>query len=112
MGSETKYTEQDVLALVEAARDAGDALQSASRTPNKDPQHSDAIRELGERIGYGALMCGAAALWRESLAPMGIAGSEFASGPCVSTAQSRLARIDAALMPFRGLVFEEHSNGK
>ena len=92
--------DQQVLALVEAARDAGDVLQSAASPSNLDPQYSDQIAALGERIGYGALMHGASALWRKSLGDL--AGSEFAAGPCVSTAASRLARLDDALMPFRG----------
>ena len=95
------FTEKDIAALVAAARDAGDALESAARPSFLDPDHSNAIKELGDRIGYGALMSGASALWRETLGDL--AGSEFASGPCVSTASSRLARIDEALMPFRGV---------
>lgn len=91
---------QQVLALVEAARDAGDVLQSAAAPSNLDPQFSGQIAALGERIGYGALMHGASALWRKSLGDL--AGGEFAAGPCVSTAASRLARLDDALMPFRG----------
>ena len=91
---------QQVLALVEAARDAGDVLQSAASPSNLDPQYSDQIAALGERIGYGALMHGASALWRKSLGDL--AGGEFAAGPCVSTAASRLVRLDDALMPFRG----------
>lgn len=42
-----------------------------------------AVRALGERIGYGNLMHITERMWRESLEPVGLAGGEFAVGPCV-----------------------------
>ena len=96
-----KSRDDKVLVLVAAARDAGDVLETASRAALLDPDYSDEIKRIGERIGYGALMTGASALWRASLGEL--AGSEFAVGPCVSQAQSRLERLDDALMPFRGM---------
>lgn len=95
-----KSPKNQVLALVDAARDAGDVLESASRAAFLDPNYNEEIKRIGERIGYGALMSGASVLWRESLGEL--AGAEFAVGPCVSQVQSRLVRLDDALMPFRG----------
>ncbi len=43
------------------------------------------IKQVGERIGYGRIMQIGQELWREQLEEMGLAGGEFASGPCVAS---------------------------
>jgi hypothetical protein len=43
-----------------------------------------AVRDLGEAIGYGRLMQLAEELWREKLVPEGIQGGELTVGPCAS----------------------------
>jgi hypothetical protein len=88
-------------AMAEALADAGDVLELASRPARVDPDRhfSEQVKALGELGGYGALMATASALWREKLGDL--AGGEFAAGPCVSTAASRVVRIDEALIAFR-----------
>lgn len=44
----------------------------------------EAVRELGDRIGYGNMMHLAEQVWREKLIPQGLEGGEFAHGPCVA----------------------------
>lgn len=38
---------------------------------NQIQKEAQAVKELGERIGYGNMMCLASALWRESLSNKG-----------------------------------------
>ena len=59
----------------------------------KDPDHSGRIEQLGEAIGFGALMAGASAVWSEKAAARGIAGSEFVAGPCQATVGKVLGMI-------------------
>lgn len=61
--------------FMEATEDA------ALNPPERDPEHWEAVEELGKRIGYGALMTSASASWRES----GGGGWEFTVGPCRAT---------------------------
>jgi hypothetical protein len=63
-------------------------------------QERDAVRSLGERIGYGNMMTLAQELWREKLDAQGVAGGEFSLGPCVGvTGKSQLTTEDLAV-PF------------
>lgn len=55
-----------------------------------DPYYSSLIEELGEKIGYGALMHGASAIWRKKCDAEGVTGSEFVVGPCRQTAVKML----------------------
>lgn len=41
------------------------------------------IQALGERVGFGRMMSAASSLWRQLLAKEGMAGGEFAVGPCI-----------------------------
>lgn len=80
-------------ALVQA-----EIFADASSMPSRlDPDHSAEIRELGQRIGYGALMHGASALWRVYLEERGLAGGEFVVGTCQTTANNAHRNIRAAL---------------
>lgn len=42
----------------------------------------DAVRLLGERIGYGAVMQAAEIAWRQKLEAAGYPGGEHSVGPC------------------------------
>jgi len=45
----------------------------------------EAVRKLGDQIGYGRMMHLAEAMWREKqLASGGTAGAEFTVGPCAT----------------------------
>lgn len=44
----------------------------------------EAVRSLGDNIGYGNMMDLAQECWRDVLASDNLAGGEFAIGPCVS----------------------------
>ncbi len=85
--------------LREALIDVGEVLASAAKPAKKDPNKhfTDSVKALGEMGGYGALMVTASALWRETLEAQGLAGGEFAAGPCVSTADSVAVAVRAAL---------------
>lgn len=63
----------------------------------KDPTYGDVVEDLGERIGYGALISSASASWRESAKRNGYpAGGEFVVGPCMSVLlRTRALAIDA-----------------
>lgn len=65
--------------------------------PFKDPQYHEMVTQLGDRIGYGALMSAASVAWRERLKEHDLEGGEFCAGPCVSTVKSRLVHARAAL---------------
>lgn len=89
--------------LLDDAQDIFDDAAHPSRvTP--DQEVNNEVRELGRRIGFGALMSCASAQWREMLAADGIAGGEFVCSPCRSTASNAADRIDAFLTSIRGEV--------
>ena len=74
-----------VAVLEEALKDATETLSSVEIPSLLDPFHSPEIAALGDRIGYGALMHGASALWRHKLESEGGSGGEFVVGPCQKT---------------------------
>ena len=87
-----------VAELEAALTEAEDTLQLCEHLSLPDPVHRDVVESLGERIGYGALMSTASALWRERLIAQGLkGGGEFVSGPCHSTVLGTLKIIRAAL---------------
>lgn len=43
-----------------------------------------AVRELGQKIGFGRIMQLCEQLWREELATANMQGGEFAHGPCTA----------------------------
>ncbi len=47
-------------------------------------EEESAVRELGDRIGYGRLMQLGEKLWREKLKPLGLEGGEHTTGPCAT----------------------------
>lgn len=50
----------------------------------RDRDEAKAVREIGERIGYGRTMRLAEKLWREKLAEQGHPGGEHTTGPCAA----------------------------
>lgn len=67
-------------------RDFMDATEPAARPAFRDPTYGDRVEQLGDEIGYGALMSSASASWRERLIRSGYAsGGEFVVGPCMGT---------------------------
>jgi hypothetical protein len=89
--------------LVDALQECIAALRLATRVPPRDLQNEPAVRALGERIGYGALMATASDVWRQRLAEDGApVGGEFVCGPCRSTAALALAAAEAALAQISG----------
>jgi hypothetical protein len=85
----------EVVEAVASLRGARDALASAASVPIADPYILVELRALCERAGYGNVMSSASALWRERLGDL--AGGEFVSAPCRSTAVNALAAVDAAI---------------
>ena len=88
--------------LLNAVADLLDALEPCSGPARIDPQHGQAIRELGDRIGYGALMSGASAEWREYLGRRGLpSGAEYVAGPCYLVLKAAFDRTTKAFEPFK-----------
>ena len=84
--------------LEAALRDAEETLRLVEHPAFPDPAHHQAVKALGLRIGFGALMSTASAAWRETLEAEGYpAGGEYVAGPCFGTVASCLAKIRAAL---------------
>lgn len=96
MAEEARATtaEAQARAMREALEELVDTLTPASYPAMKDPAHHDEIKRLGDRIGYGALMAGASAAWREATPHK---GSEFVAGPCYSVLKADYDRAVAAL---------------
>lgn len=86
--------EASLATMREALEELVDTLTPASYPAMKDPAHHDDIKRLGDRIGYGALMAGASAAWREVTPHK---GSEFVAGPCYSVLKADYDRAVAAL---------------
>lgn len=83
--------------LEEALRECIDVLVLAVEPlPREDPDFGHLVRELGDRIGYGAMMSSASAAWRAKLHPAQ-RGGEHAHGACVSTIQHTLRKARSAL---------------
>ena len=81
--------------LSAALDDAREVLALACLESIADPHILIELRELCERAGYGNVMSSASAIWRQRLGDL--AGSEFCAGPCRSTAESTIAKIDNVL---------------
>jgi len=62
-----------------------EGIQMVLRILDEENQQGEKelIAELGESIGFGRIMNLAEECWREVLEPMGFAGGEFRTGPCV-----------------------------
>jgi hypothetical protein len=45
-------------------------------------EERNAVRQLGDLIGYGRMMQLAEQVWRSKLEPDGLAGGEHTTGPC------------------------------
>lgn len=86
--------EASLATMREALEELVDTLTPASYPAMKDPAHHDEIKRLGDRIGYGALMAGASAAWREATPHK---GSEFVAGPCYSVLKADYDRARRAL---------------
>jgi hypothetical protein len=84
--------------LRKALEEAEETLGLVQSKALPDPRHHDQVKELGKKIGFGALMSTAEAGWREVLEEVGLPfGGEFVSGPCRSTVDNCLSVIRAAL---------------
>lgn len=87
-----------IRALEDALREFLDITEPASIPAFKDPAHGAVVEQLGERIGYGALIASASASWRESNKRQGYpAGGEFVVGPCYSVLMGARKKALAAL---------------
>lgn len=87
--------------LVEALRVAVDTLALTEREKTEDPQYGEYIRSIGDKIGYGALMCGAQAEWRKRLREDGDpVGGEFVAGPCYITVLDTLKILRSAIQAY------------
>jgi hypothetical protein len=96
--SERDRATAEIRELRDALEELIDTLTPAEREPIKDIAHSDEVRRLGLRIGFGALMAAADYEWREHLARNGSpVGGEFVAGPCRSVLQYDMKRARAAI---------------
>jgi hypothetical protein len=68
-------------------------LQPTLRAPSESLHIRQAVRELGERIGYGCLMSAAQYEWREKLKEQGLEGGEFAVGHCVAVYENEIKQL-------------------
>ncbi len=85
-------------ALHTALQELVNVFAVAEILPLMDTQHRAEISELGKRVGYGAMMTTAQALWREQLYAEGYpVGGEFVSAPCYATAVAALKKARDAL---------------
>jgi len=79
-------------AVRNALLECKEILDLQARPCHVDPQYGKEVEELGERIGYGALMVSASASWEKKLLRIhGIAGG--AHGVAVGRTSSRKALL-------------------
>lgn len=78
-------------------REFMDITSPAARIGWEDPDYGAAVRELGDRIGYGAMMASAQAAWRAKLARDGLEGGEHTHGPCYAVLMQVRAKAEEAL---------------
>lgn len=90
----TAASEARIAELEGALKEAEEVFSLVERPAITDPDYHAVIAQLGERIGFGALMSGASAEWRKR---GDIEGAEFVAGPCHATVVSTLAMIRQAL---------------
>lgn len=101
-------TGDGVTALIGALSHAHDLLQQMTyQRECPDPEHADDVRLLGERIGYGAMMASATALWPHKLADDGCAGGEFVTGLCRTTIERGVRRLEEALAEWHSLATKD-----
>ena len=72
---------------------------------DRDQEVNMAVKQLGDRIGYGALMTTASAIWGVKLAAQGLAGAEFVCSTCRKTAGNARDKIKSTLTAIKG---EDH----
>ncbi|MER9769006.1 hypothetical protein NKJ09_23410 [Mesorhizobium sp. M0189] len=86
------------LTMLGALKECIETLALVEYPSHTDPVHGEVVRDLGSRIGYGALMSSASASWRAALENRGgPVGGEFVAGPCQ-------AMVDRALKQAREAV--------
>lgn len=91
---------EEIERLREGLTEAEETLRLVEHPAFPDPIYHHQVKDLGNSIGFGALMSTASAAWREILAEKGYPiGSEFVAGPCHGTVVATLAKIRAALIP-------------
>ena len=69
----------------EAIADDPEIQAIVARMAAREAPDLATLRAICERIGYGRVMQAASSMWRERLAPDGLAGGEHTCGPCQST---------------------------
>jgi hypothetical protein len=60
-------------------------LFSEEHLKSREQFEERVVRSIGKDFGYGQVMHLCQKLWRESLEAKGMAGGEFAIGPCVAS---------------------------
>ena len=92
---------REILRLRAALLDFMEITEVSAQAPIRDPKYASEIRALGREIGYGALMAGAAAEWREIMRgkPNHPQGTEFSVGPCMAVLLDTRERARRALNP-------------
>lgn len=94
-------------ALAEALEDAEETLGFSRSTPFPDPAYHETVKELGRRIGFGALMSTAEAAWKEVAAEQRIPeGTEFVCGPTRSQYNKILRTVSRARALLRSRGFD------
>lgn len=89
---------RDVLAMRAALLKAEEVFELVEHPKEAFTPHVLEVAALGDRIGYGALMSTASALWRRRLAAGDFGpGGEFVAGPCQATIDRMLTSIRAIL---------------
>lgn len=83
--------------LEEALKEFMEITEPASRLRLPDPDYGSEVKALGDRIGYGAMMASAQALWRQSLSAFGHEGGEHTHGPAYAVLMSARAMAEEAL---------------
>lgn len=85
--------------IEDAAREAEAVLARCTTRDFSAPEDTQ-VRDLGERIGFGALMDAASKGWRDVLVARygeSAAGSQFTCGPCEVTVKKTLTMLRSAL---------------
>ena len=93
--------------ILEAMREAENVFKLVETPAFPDPDFHCEIDTLGRRIGFGALMSGAEAAWRDANAERGTpAGSEFVAGPCRLMVTAVLVKLRSAITKLGGKIDE------
>ena len=87
-------------ALIAAAVEAIEVLRLC-RTRTIDAPEDRIARDIGERIGYGALMSAASKEWAAANARAGMPpGAQHTCGPCEVTVQKTIAQLVDAISTY------------